>query len=138
MATLHRSVATLLVQGDELDPTKVTELLGAPATRSWRKGEDIRMRPELPPRYGRQGHWRREATPTQPANLDSQVLELLGILSGDVHVWQQLCAKFKVSLFCGWFMAEGNEGVEIAPSTLVLLGERGISLDLDMYAPDHG
>jgi hypothetical protein len=33
-------------------------------------------------------------------------------------------------------MSHGNVGVEISPRTLLALGERGISLDLDIYAPD--
>jgi hypothetical protein len=41
-----------------------------------------------------------------------------------------------VALFCGWFMRESNEGVEISAHTLGLLGERGIVLSLDIYGPD--
>jgi hypothetical protein len=39
-------------------------------------------------------------------------------------------------VFCGWFVNEGNEGVEIEPHALRALGERGIKLDLDIYGPD--
>lgn len=136
MATLHRAVASLSLTGDDLNPVKVTELLGGKPTHSWCKGDDIRMRPDLPPKFARQGHWRKEATPTEPENLDAQVVELLDGLTKDVHVWQALSAQFRISVFCGWFMSDANEGVEVAPSTLLLLGERGIRLDLDIYAPD--
>ena len=136
MATLHRAVASLSLTGEDLDPSKVTEVLGGRPTHSWRKGEDIRRRPDLPQKLARQGHWRKEATPTEPEDVDAQVRELLSGLATDPRVWQQLSAQYRVSLFCGWFMSNGNEGVEIAPTTLQLLGERGIRLDLDIYAPD--
>jgi hypothetical protein len=135
MAALHRAVASLSLTGEELDPANVTRLLGRSPTHSWRKGDDIRMRPDLPPKLAQRGHWRLEATPTEPENVDAQVSELLRGLTTDVQVWQQLGAQFRMSLFCGWFMSDENEGVEIAPSTLALLGERGIRLDLDIYAP---
>jgi hypothetical protein len=136
VASLQRAVASLSLTGDDLDPSKVTELLGGSPTRAWRKGDDIRMRPDLPERIARRGHWRKEATPTEPENLDAQVLELLSGLTTDLAVWKTLGAQCRMSIFCGWFMSGRNEGVEISPSTLLLLGERGIRLDLDIYAPD--
>ncbi len=47
-----------------------------------------------------------------------------------------LASRFDIDLFCGWFMAGGNEGVELSPATLLALGERGIRLGIDLYAPD--
>ncbi|MBC7622203.1 MAG: DUF4279 domain-containing protein [Aeromicrobium sp.] len=136
MAALHRAVASLNLSGDDLNPEKITEMLGAKPSRAWRKGDDIRMRPDLAPKFARQGHWSKRATPTEPENLDAQVIELLDGLTKDIRVWQQLSEQFRISVFCGWFMSDANEGVEIAPSTLLLLGERGIRLDLDIYSPD--
>lgn len=34
-------------------------------------------------------------------------------------------------------MAGGNEGVALSPATLLALGERGIRLGIDLYAPDR-
>lgn len=115
MATLHRAVASLSLTGEDLNPEKVTELLGGAPTHSWLKGDDIRKRPDLPPKVARQGHWRKDATPSEPENLDAQVIELLDGLTENVHVWKELAAQFSVSVFCGWFMSNANEGVEIAP-----------------------
>ena len=137
MASLHRAVASLSLTGDDLDPETVTDLLGTLPTRSWRKGDDIRRWPDLPERIARRGHWRKEAAPTKPENLNAQVLELLNGLTPDLAVWQKLSAECRMSIFCGWFMSGPNEGVEISPSTLMLLGERGICLDLDIYAPEN-
>lgn len=81
MTKLHRAVASLSLTGDNLNPEKVTELLGGQPTHSWCQGDDIRLRPDLPPKFAHQGHWRKEAKPTEPANLDAQVIELLDDLT---------------------------------------------------------
>jgi len=44
-----------------------------------------------------------------------------------------LTTRFRVDVFCGLWLIEGNEGISLDPSTLKALGERGILLDLDIY-----
>ncbi|TWI36168.1 hypothetical protein IQ26_03122 [Mesorhizobium tianshanense] len=45
-------------------------------------------------------------------------------------------------MFCGVWLNEENQGLGLAPQTLLMLGERGIELDLDIYydrpGPDAG
>jgi len=62
-----------------------------------------------------------------------QVAQILGRLSGDLEIWRSLESKYRIDLFCGLFMEGTNEGLQITPETLHALGERGISLGLDMY-----
>ncbi len=57
-------------------------------------------------------------------------------LTQDFDVWHSLAGRYKIDVFCGWFMKESNEGVDITSETLVALGQRGIALALDIYAPD--
>jgi len=64
-----------------------------------------------------------------------QVKELLGKLTNDLSVWADIAQRFKIDLFVGLFMDVTNEGVLISPHTMTLLGQRGIELDLDIYAP---
>jgi hypothetical protein len=133
MAHLARSAASLRIAGDDLVPEEVSLLLGAQPTHAQRKGQ------ELPSKFGvrvaRFGHWRLHAEETKPENLDAQVAEILDQLTTNLDVWHDLASRFRIDLFCGWFMEEGNEGVCISPSTLQALGERGIKLGLDIYAP---
>ena len=81
----------------------------------------------------RRGGWRLKATVREPADLDAQVAELLGQLTADLEVWRGLASRFKVDLFCGWFMHEGNEGISVSPATMRALADRGILLDIDLY-----
>ena len=83
---------------------------------------------------GRTGLWRLSATKQSPENLDSQIREILGQLTNDVSIWQDLRKKFKIDLFCGFFMEETNEGLTVSCNSLKMLGERGIELAIDIYA----
>jgi Domain of unknown function (DUF4279) len=136
MGVLHRAVASLHITGDGLDPSEVSELLGGAPSHAYRKGDDIRMSPDRPERLARRGLWKREAAPTEPEDLNVQVIEVLQGLTSDLARWARVSNRFRAVIFCGWFMKDGNEGAEIAPSTLRLLGERGIGLALDIYGPD--
>jgi hypothetical protein len=84
------------------------------------------------------GMWQFEAEVLEPSDFDSQVSSLLNQLTKDMSVWHELGSRFKIDLFCGWFMNEGNEGEGIAPATLLAIGNRLISLSIDIYAPDEG
>lgn len=77
--------------------------------------------------------WRLSAKETKPEDLDGQVSELLGQVTSDLLIWGDISARFRVDLFCGWFMGSENEGVEISPKTMLALGQRGIKLSLDIY-----
>ena len=54
-------------------------------------------------------------------------------LSPELDVWKSLAAEYEIDLFCGLFMNESNEGMEISPKALKALGDRGIVLSLDLY-----
>ena len=135
MGPLARSVATLRIRGDDLDPEKVSALLQAQPTHAQRKGDVIPMKSGLT-RTAMFGHWRLEASTKEPENVNQQIAELLSKLTQDLQVWHDLSQRFQMDLFCGWFMKESNEGVSISAASLSALGQRGIELGLDIYAPD--
>jgi hypothetical protein len=135
MAVLHRAVAALRVIGDDLDPDEVSQLLGAQPSRSERQGEVLRRSGHV--RTARTGMWTLDAPVTEPHDFNRQVATLLRALTPDLGTWQRLAARYRVDLFCGWFMREDNEGVCVAPETLLALGSRHIKLGLDIYGPDN-
>ena len=135
MAHLQRAVASLRIAGDNLVPEEITALLGAPPTHAQAKGEELPLK-SGGTRTALFGQWRLHAADTEPEDLDGQVAELLGKLTSDLSVWRNLSSRFNIDLFCGWFMGGDNEGVTVEPRTLQALGERGISLALDIYGPD--
>lgn len=135
MAHLARSVATLRIFGDDLLPEDVSSMLAGSPTRAERKGEVIRTK--AGERVASTGAWRLEASATEPEHLDAQVAELLGQLTPNLETWRALGERYRLDLFCGWFMKESNEGVSVSPATLLALGNRGIELGLDIYAPSQ-
>ena len=134
MSRIAKSVATLRVFGDELVPERVSALLGAPPTESYRKG-DVKALRSGNEFIRKTGMWRLEVPDCEPEDLDGQVIKLLAGLTTDLAVWRDLSERCEVDLFCGLFMNESNEGLSLSPSTLSALADRGIELALDVYAP---
>lgn len=131
MVEVARTKASLGFFGDALDPAELTRLLGAEPTHAYRKGDNARA-------PGRVGSWRLEAQAREPGDLDAQIRELLDGLTTDLSVWRELSTRFRSRVFCGLFMRESNEGLEIDPATLAELGARGLLLSMDIYdaSPD--
>ena len=131
MGQLKHSAACLRIIGDNLDPDEISRWLGASPTFSQKKGAIIkRGRREIPAPFGM---WRLNATDREPANVDSQIDEILSQLTPDLSVWKSIPAEYAVHLFCGWFVQSWNEEVSISAESMAALGSRGIRLDLDLY-----
>lgn len=133
MAQLFRSVVALRVIGDDLIPDEISSLLGSEPTTSQRMGDRLLMKSGE--RIAKFGMWMLSATDQEPEAVDAQVAEILAKLTRDFAVWHSLAARFQVNIFCGWFMEESNEGLSLLPKTLLMLGERHIELDIDIYGP---
>ncbi|MEW8231490.1 MAG: DUF4279 domain-containing protein [Candidatus Thiodiazotropha endolucinida] len=135
MAQVSRSKACLRIIGDSLVPAEITELLQCEPTGAYAKG-DIRIckttgREVSYPR----GSWRLKAAEAEPEDLDGQISGIFEKLNPDMSVWKHLSEKYYIDLFVGLFMEESNEGMDISPKSLQLLGERGIVLALEIYDP---
>ena len=137
MAHLDRTVATLRIAGDDLQPAEISALLGHAASKQHVKGEVFVGKVTGRSRVAKTGMWRLEATDAVPEDLDGQIAELLGKLTGNLAAWSQISKKYEIDLFCGLFMKVSNEGLSISAESLKALGERGIELSLDIYGPDE-
>lgn len=133
MAVLSGSAASLRFFGDDLDPDELTLLLGHQPTNSERKGQEIVGKITGSKRMARSGGWRLSAERREPGDLDAQISEVLGQLTDDMSIWQDLTSRFRADVFCGLFMEEGNEGISLSNETLQRLAERGLTIDFDIY-----
>jgi hypothetical protein len=136
MASVHRSVATLRIRGDDLDPVEISRLLGCNPTFGQTKGERIVGRSIAAVRIARGGLWRLCAADREPEDLDDQIAELLSKPTDNLGVWNWIAERYELDLFCGVFMKESNEGLSISPQSLAALGLRHIELGLDIYDGD--
>jgi hypothetical protein len=135
MAELSKTAASLRISGDDLDPDEATRLLGRKPDLARKKGEIVQL--SSGEHASRTGMWSVTADHRTPGDLDLQVGELLAGTTDDLAAWRRLADRYRVDVFCGFFMKDANEGISISPLTLQRLGERGIALGLDIYAPSR-
>jgi len=135
MAHLHESMATLLVCGDALVPSKITQLLGCDPPGEQTKGQIFTNKRNGEERIAKTGMWRLDAAIAQPENLDKQVSEILIKPNQNIPVWEEIARKYELNLSCGFFMERTNESVVLSPDTIRRLGQRSIGLSVDIYAP---
>lgn len=136
MPVLEKTKATLRIHGDDLIPDEVNRLLGAQPTGAHTRGEILIGKVTGHRRVARTGAWSLQAAEQSPGDLNAQIRDIFALLSSDPAVWAQLQSRFEMNLFCGLFMGRSNDGEAIAAANLRLLGERGIELQLDIYAPE--
>ncbi|MBI2256045.1 MAG: DUF4279 domain-containing protein [Proteobacteria bacterium] len=136
MPQLQRSVAALRISGDGLVPDEISGIIGSKPSYSHRKGDSFGG-PVGSTNQRKSGQWSLEATDRSPEDVNCQITEILGRLTDDLEVWANLAANYQIDLFCGWFMASSDEGLDILPQNLSALGARGIKLSICMYAPSE-
>ena len=137
MPQVQRSVATLRIIGDDLDPKEITQLLGCEPTSKQIKGERLVGKNTQHSRTASTGRWSLSAAAREPEDLDGQIAELLSKMTADLEVWKSISARYRVDLFCGLFLAGSNEGLSMSPQALAALGLRHIELGLDIYEGDR-
>jgi hypothetical protein len=137
MGSLHESAASLGFHGDDLDPAEITAALGGEPTVGVRKGGVWRTSRGAE-KTAITGSWRLVAERCEPGNLDDQINGLLAPLSEDLPSWRSFAKRYRGRLFCGLFLASGNEGLTLKAETLLRLGERGLLIDLDIYGAEVG
>ena len=129
MTIVSSTRVSLRFGGPDLDSDEISGLLGGGPDYRHTRGEP------MPKGRGlwREGMWSRQVAVAEPGDLDAQIAALLESLSPDPSVWEALGQRYDANVFVGLFLADSNEGVSLDPSTLQLLSERRLRLDLDIY-----
>lgn len=64
-----------------------------------------------------------------------------GSCSGSLHPTcrcvEDLSSRYEIDLFVGLFMHVFNEGFQLSADCLTILGERGVTLDVDIYGREN-
>jgi|JI9StandDraft_2_1071091.scaffolds.fasta_scaffold178102_2 hypothetical protein len=136
MPSLNHVTVSLRIFGDEVDPGEITKLLGREPEIGRTKGQVI-VTSSGRERVERKGRWVVRNIRRDPGDLNAQIVEILESTTSDVDVWRSIAARHHVDIFCGLFLSADNEGVALAPETMKLVGERGIKVWLDVYAPER-
>jgi hypothetical protein len=128
---IPRLRVALRIRGDSLDPDFLTQQLGVAPSFSARKGEVIARR-------GREqlhttGVWTYRLEVPSATELGDALSRLMDALPEDLTMWEEITTSFSADVFCGAFLEDDNQSTNISPEVLATLGQRGLTLSLDLY-----
>ena len=127
---IDRLTIELRVTGDDLDPERITRMLGANPTNAARKGEAIDH--DGVPIAQRTGIWT-YALPASPEwELGDAIDTLLERLPADPALWESLATWAEVTVVCGLYVHDVDRAAALEPDTLARLAERRLSLRLEI------
>ena len=127
---IERLDIELRITGDDLDPDRITRMLGVPPTISARRGEEIDLSgvPVVQPT----GVWA-YALPASPEwELGDAIDTLLDRLPHDPALWESLASWASGAVICGLFIHDADRAADLAPDTLARLAERRLALSLQI------
>jgi hypothetical protein len=133
MAEVVATSATLRISGELLDPADVSRLLGCSPTSAEKQGDPMGSLGNI---LARQGGWKLRIEREDGEHLSDQISQLLAATSPDHDVWADVVRRYRVDVYCGVWLDEPGQGLNLAPEVLAELGRRGISLEFDIYYTD--
>ena len=127
---VDESSATLAVYGRDLEPGKVTALIGVEPTNSFRRGFKRSPRsPAMP-----HGAWLFEVRGVAPDGPAVQIEALLAKLPHSAHVWRELVEQYTVQLRVALHMQGLNKGFSLSKQLTSRLAALGVDVEFDLYA----
>ena len=123
---VDRWKVTLLVYGEELDPDRISAVLGCQPSSAQRKGDP----------FPKKGRWLLEIDSKDydgNADVDDGIRMLLARLPTDSALWVSLTGTYAVDIFCGIFLASSNRGFGISTEVSRSLSDRNLEIGFDVY-----
>jgi hypothetical protein len=123
---VDRWKVALRVYGEELDPDRISALLGCQPSSAQRKGNP----------FPKKGRWLLEIDSKESGehdDVDDGIRMLLARLPSDSGVWVSLTSACAVDVFCGLFLASSNRGFGISAEVSRLLSDRNLEIGFDVY-----
>jgi hypothetical protein len=118
------------VYGEELDPDRVTALLGCPPTSSHRRGEQ--RGPRNPPFM--KGAWLLAVRGRAPRQVEELTVELMDRLPRDEKMLQRVRDVYEVQLRIALHLGGFNEGFELSPGVVEKIAKLRVPVLFDIYA----
>ena len=133
---IDRIEIALRVSGDDLDPDRITRMLGVAPTFAGRKGEMVDQAGV--PVAQRTGSWT-YALPASPEwELGDAIDTLLEQLPADPALWESLAGWADVAVVCELYVHADDGSARLPPDTLARLAERRLALRLEIRGPHPG
>jgi hypothetical protein len=125
---------TLRLTGEDLDPDRISALLGCAPTSAHRKGFPIFGREGA--RNAKTGQWHLTIDSRdgdEGDDVEDGIKALLERLPADPALWASLTSMYKVDIFCGLFLEADNRGFAVSAETSKLLSDRHLDIGFDVY-----
>lgn len=124
----------LRIMGHDLEPKKVSRLLGLEPTVSHKRGDDrIGKSGERYSEYS-EGLWAWRPSVSESEPLAEHVRALVDVLEPKAAPLRRLRKlDLRMDVFIGLFGPDSNFGFALSPELLERLGRLGIDLDFDVY-----
>ena len=133
---VERVEVALRVTADDLDPERITRMLGVAPTFAGRKGEDV-DRAGVPVTQ-HTGTWT-YALPASPEwELGDAIDTLLEQLPADPALWESLAGWADVAVVCELYVHDAGGGARVPPDTLARIAERRLALRLEIRGAGPG
>ena len=133
---IDRLEIALRVTADELEPDRITRMLGVAPTFAGRKGEEVDQGGV--PVTQRTGTWT-HALPASPEwELGDAIDTLLEQLPADPALWESLAGWADVAVVCELYVHDTDRAARLPPDTLARLAERRLALRLEIRGPHPG
>jgi hypothetical protein len=127
---IDRIEIELRVSSDDLDPDRITRMLGVVPSAAARKDESVDV--DGVPVTQPTGVWR-YALPASPEwELSDAIDTLLEQMPADPALWESLSGWADVAVICGLYVHDVNRGADLHPDTLARLAERRAALRLEI------
>src|SRR5262249_17553253 len=90
-------------------------------------------------RIARTGSWLLDQPVRGDVTIEEEIESFLGSLPLEGQAWAAIGERYRVDLLCDVFVRGVNQGFELSPRVLEMLGQRGITLGVDTFCePDEG
>ena len=127
---IDRLEIELRVTGDDLDPERITRMLGANPTLAARKGEEMDLHGV--PVVQRTGIWSYSLPASPEWELSDAIDTLLEQLPADPALWESIAGWADVAVVCGLYVHDIDRSADIEPDTLARLAERRLALRIEI------
>lgn len=126
MTELNNDIVSIRFSGIDVDPIKLSELLGfieSESTKSTikrsKKGVIL---------------WSIMLQNNESLSIEKKIEALLGEFTKDLNVWKNVTDSINKDVFCGLFLNQWNQGFSLSPSLMKELSDRNLEISFDVYS----
>ena len=135
MADISRSTVSIRLFGSELNPERITQLLGCEPSSAAKTGEKIIER-NGQERIVKKGFWHLTYGESDEVILEEKIELLFGKLTTNLDSWREVTRNLDTAdIFCGLFIDNWSEGFTLSQSILKKISDRNLEIGFDIYSP---